>query len=70
MEADDLEMCLAEEEARGLSFKKKCEQGNADIVQLDFEVEQLKVEYLILFAKLSLPIGRIFSGPSCPIIHF
>ena len=52
MEADDLEMSLAEEEARGLSFKKKCEQGNADIVQLDFEVEQLKVELFRIFDPL------------------
>ena len=70
MEAEDLQICLAEEVARGLSYKKKCEQGNADIVLLGFEVEQLKVVYLILFAELSLTIPPVirmdFFRPKLP----
>ena len=53
MEGEELLTRLAEEEEIGLSYKKKCEQGNKDIVQLDLEVEQLQVDYLILFPGLA-----------------
>ena len=53
MDEEELLTRLAEEEEMGLNYKKKCEQGNADIVQLDHEVEKLQVDYFILFPGLA-----------------
>ena len=48
MEEEELQTRLAEEEEMGLNYKKMCEQGNTDIVQLDLEVGQLQVEYFLI----------------------
>ena len=49
MEEEELLIRLAEEEEMGLSYMRKCEQGIKDTLQLDLEVEQLKVNYWIFF---------------------
>ena len=58
MEEEELQTRLAEEEEMGLNYKKMCEQGNTDIVQLDLEVEQLQVEYFLIRGSWEYLLGE------------